>query len=193
MTARTAEGAMHAMHAMHAMRSPQTDDEDDERVLAMAGNVTVAEPTDTMLLIDIQHFYARQMQELDAGRHEAWAATFTPDGTFVAPGRPEPVSGREALAKAAAVATAEHAEQGLVLRHWLGMLTLTPRPDARVFTRCYALVLVTPLGGTPTLHRSTVCEDLLSRQDDGTWLVEHRRVSRDDLPSDSHATATPTE
>lgn len=150
----------------------------------MAGSATVTEPTDTTLLIDIQHFYARQMQELDAGRSDAWAATFTPDGTFAAPGRPEPVSGREALAKAAAAAAAEHAEQSLVPRHWLGMLTVESRPDGRVLTRCYALVIVTPLGGTPALHRSTVCEDVLVREDSGTWLVEYRRVSRDDLPSE---------
>jgi hypothetical protein len=148
----------------------------------MTGSATVTDPTDTTLLIEIQHFYARQMQELDAGRSDAWAATFTPEGAFAAPGRPEPVRGREALAAAAAAAAAEHVERGLVRRHWLGMLTVEPRPDGRVHARCYALVFVTPLGGTPALHCSTVCEDVLRQEDSGTWLVEHRRVSRDDLP-----------
>jgi len=46
--------------------------------------------------------------------------------------------------------------------------------------RCYALVVATHLGGTPALHRSTVCEDVLVRDGDA-WLVRHRQVSRDDL------------
>ena len=45
----------------------------------------------------IQQFYAWQSQLLDFGRFEEWAATFTEDGSFLAPGFPEPVRGRTAL------------------------------------------------------------------------------------------------
>jgi hypothetical protein len=45
----------------------------------------------------IQHFYAWQSQLLDFGRFEEWAGTFTEDGSFLAPGFPEPVRGRTAL------------------------------------------------------------------------------------------------
>lgn len=142
-----------------------------------------------LLVAEVQHFYARQMHQLDAGRADAWAETFAPDGAFAVPGHAEPVRGRAALAAAAEAAAAEHAAQGLTRRHWLGMLTVDRRPDGRVLARSYALVLRTPTGGVPELHRSTVCTDLLRRHG-GSWLVEHRQVSRDDLPADGPG-ATP--
>ncbi|MFD0346153.1 nuclear transport factor 2 family protein [Kitasatospora aburaviensis] len=53
------------------------------------------------LRADIEQFYARHMQLLDGGRAEEWAATFTEDGTFRLPGRPEPSRGRAELAEGA--------------------------------------------------------------------------------------------
>jgi 3-phenylpropionate/cinnamic acid dioxygenase small subunit len=148
----------------------------------MTSDLSAPVASTALLNAEIQQFYARQMRELDAGRSEEWAATFTVDGVFDAPGHPAPVRGRAALTAGAATAAAEHLERGLVRRHWLGMVDVQPEDDGRLLARSYALVFVTAIGGTTALHRSTVCEDILVREGE-TWLVQHRRVTRDDLPA----------
>jgi hypothetical protein len=133
----------------------------------------------TDLYSQIQLFYGQQMQLLDTGATDEWAATFTEDGVFAANGLPEPVRGRTAIAAAARRAADQLAEAALEHRHWLGMLSL--RPDSgTVFARSYALVIEIPRGGSATIHRSTVCEDLLV-PDGNSWLVHRRDVTRDDL------------
>ncbi|MFI6317040.1 nuclear transport factor 2 family protein [Nonomuraea sp. NPDC050556] len=128
---------------------------------------------------EIQQFYADHMHLLDSGDTAGWAATFTEDGTFVPPPPRPAVSGRGNLAEAAALAAKERAEKGETHRHWHGMVSVRPGEDAdSVRVTCYALVFVTPAGGAPRLHQSCVCEDLLVR-DGESWLVRHRRVSRD--------------
>jgi hypothetical protein len=132
------------------------------------------------LHLEIQNFYAGQMQALDAGAAQAWAATFTDDGVFAASGHPEPTRGRAALAAAALATSTDLAAQRIVRRHWLGMLTVLARPDDTVYARSYALVIATPKGGKPGLAFSTLCEDVLVRAAGG-WLVRERVVTRDDL------------
>jgi hypothetical protein len=134
-----------------------------------------------LLHAEVQDFYARQMQALDDGRAEAWAETFTEDGSFAANAHPEPTVGRPALVAAVRETVAALAAEDVVHRHWLGMLTVDPAPDGTVRARCYALVLAIPRGGSPVIHRSTVCEDVLVRAGDG-WAVRTRQVTRDDLP-----------
>jgi len=128
----------------------------------------------------IEQFYATQMQLLDDGAVQEWADTFTHDGVFEANAHPEPARGREAIASAAKRTVAELAEQGLVRRHWIGMLSVRPNDDGSVGARSYAVVLQTPKGGQAAIRFSTVCEDVLVRRDGG-WQVLDRRVSRDDL------------
>jgi hypothetical protein len=129
---------------------------------------------------DIQHFYARQMQSLDEGHTAEWAQTFTPDGSFAAGGIPEPVQGREAIAAGARQVADQFAAARIRRRHWVGMLTVTPRDDGSVHARCYALVLEIPEGGEVIARRNTVCEDVLVPAD-GTWLVRERQITRDGL------------
>jgi 3-phenylpropionate/cinnamic acid dioxygenase small subunit len=136
--------------------------------------------TSTELHNRLQLFYAEQMQLLDAGASDAWAATFAEDGVFAANGLPAPVRGRETIAAAARAAAVQRAEAGIVHRHWLGMLTVNPDDDGLVRTRCYALVIEIPRGGTATIHRSTVCTDVLVPAGD-SWLVRDRSVTRDDI------------
>lgn len=50
-----------------------------------------------------------------------------------------------------------------------------------VAARSYALVVQTEQRGATVLHRSTVCEDLLVRADDGSLRVRDRKVTRDDI------------
>ncbi|AHI01186.1 nuclear transport factor 2 family protein [Kutzneria viridogrisea] len=134
----------------------------------------------TELYQEIQHFYARQMQQLDAGEAEAWAATFTEDGVFEANAHPEPSMGRAVISAAVRQAHAKLTEAQEVRRHWLGMLTIDRGEDDTLFVRSYALIVATKKGGTPSIAFSTLCEDTLV-QDGGSWLVKYRKVTRDDL------------
>ncbi|WP_329580445.1 nuclear transport factor 2 family protein [Kitasatospora sp. NBC_01250] len=140
-----------------------------------------ATATDADLHTEVEHYYARQMQLLDRRSCDEWAATFAPDGVFDANGLPAPAKGRAAIAAAAKAAGDRLAAEGLVHRHWLGMLTVTAQPDGSVSARSYALVIQTQLGGASVLHRSTVCEDRLVRGEDGSLLVLDRKVTRDDI------------
>ncbi|MCX4957506.1 nuclear transport factor 2 family protein [Streptomyces virginiae] len=132
------------------------------------------------LHLEVQQFYARQMQLLDDGRVEEWALTFTDDGVFAANAHPEPAAGRAAITAAAARATEEFAAKGVKRRHWLGMLAVDPTGPTTAVARCYALVIETPRGGQSAIRVSTLCEDRLVREGD-RWLVEYRYVTRDDL------------
>ncbi|WP_248958993.1 nuclear transport factor 2 family protein [Sphaerisporangium perillae] len=144
---------------------------------AMTGTLSIDE-----LHVRVQRFYAEQMRLLDTGATGEWAATFTEDGTFSVPTLAEPVRGRAAIASGARAAAGQRAAAGVVHRHWMGMLTVEPREDGTVHARSYALVIETPLGDLPRLHRSTVCEDVLVPSGD-TWRVRERVVTRDDLPA----------
>ncbi|MEV5374539.1 nuclear transport factor 2 family protein [Streptomyces nondiastaticus] len=140
-----------------------------------------ATPADLALYTEVKHFYAQQMHLLDDRAADEWAATFAPGGVFSANGLPAPAEGRAAIAAAARAAGERLDAEGLVHRHWLDMLTVRQQEDGSVRARSYALVIQTPLGGMPQLHRSTVCEDLLIRAEDGSLLVLERKVTRDDL------------
>jgi hypothetical protein len=133
-----------------------------------------------VIYAEVQQFYARHMQLLDAGRAGEWAQTFAADGTFSVPTLPEPVRGREALTAAVQRSAGELAEARVIHRHWHGMLDVEPGADGTLRVRCYALIFATPSGGTPALHRTCVCEDVLIREG-GRLVVKHRRVTRDDL------------
>jgi long-chain acyl-CoA synthetase len=136
---------------------------------------------DTETYVQIQHFYAWQSQLLDFNKFEEWAATFTEDGSFLAPGMPEPVRGRAALG-AATRKNHEGIEPDLAIRHWFNMTTVEPRADGTLHALSYVIVLRTPRNGESIIYRSTICEDVLVLQD-GRWLVRERVIRRDDLPS----------
>lgn len=138
----------------------------------------------------VQHFYARQMQMLDAGDTAAWARTFTADGVFEAGGVPEPVRGRETIEAAARATAREFEQQEVTRRHLIEMLAVEPTTGGTVRTRCYAVVLEIPQGGEVTVRRSTVCEDVLVRTD-GWWLVQYRKVTRDGLDGRTQASEQP--
>ncbi|MFI0982665.1 nuclear transport factor 2 family protein [Streptomyces sp. NPDC021093] len=129
---------------------------------------------------EIQQFYATQMQLLDTGRAEEWAATFTQEGVFDANAFPQPVAGRSAISAAVRKACDDYAARGIQRRHWLGMLALEENGTGEVVANSYAQVLETPRGGRPELRASTSCRDVLVREA-GRWLVKHRQIHRDDL------------
>jgi hypothetical protein len=135
----------------------------------------------TELYVAVQQFYARHMHLLDSGQADEWAATFTPDGRFSAPGLPAPVQGRAALAAAVRETVARLAAGGELHRHWHGMVHVSPQDDGSVNVRCYALVVAVNRDGEPRLHRSCICEDVLvpAVDGDGGWQVRERRVTPD--------------
>jgi hypothetical protein len=142
-------------------------------VLTIVGSPSI----DPNLYSEVQQFYTRQMQLLDACRTAEWAGMFTKDAIFEVGARA--VSGAENIALAARAVADEFAEAGITRRHWIGMLTVETAAET-VVTRCYALVLEIPRGGEVVLRRSTVCADTLVHS--GTaWLVQHRRVTRDGM------------
>ncbi|MFL1429448.1 MULTISPECIES: nuclear transport factor 2 family protein [unclassified Nocardiopsis] len=138
---------------------------------------TIAE---TDLLLEVQHFYARQMHHLDEGRVEEWAATFTEDGVFAANAHPEPATGRAAITAAARATTEQLARDRVRRRHWLGMLDVRPGADGTITAVSYAQILSTRIGDRSELLLSCTCEDVLVREG-GELLVRHRQVRRDDI------------
>ncbi|GAA3046541.1 nuclear transport factor 2 family protein [Streptomyces roseofulvus] len=137
-------------------------------------------PAYASLCAEIQRFHARQMQLLDSGDAEAWAATFTEDGLFAPPSLPEPVRGRAALAAGVRAAHAELAAEGEVRRHLLTTAAVEdPGPDGSVRVRSYVQVVATRRDEAPRLLLMCVCDDVLVVED-GEWRVRERYVSRDD-------------
>jgi len=141
---------------------------------------TIPRGVDTEPYLRIQQFYAAQMQALDGGDAAGWAATFTDDGVFATNVGSTATRGRAAIEEAARTAAAYLAENGVVQRHWLGMLDARPERGDGVRVRYYALVVRTPEGGTPFIWRSCAGEDDLVRHN-GAWLVRERRITRDDV------------
>jgi hypothetical protein len=147
--------------------------------------MTLAEPAvqhavSPEVYVEIQQFYARQMQLLDEARTHEWAETFTDDGVFAANAHPEPVRGRQEIAAASTKARAALKAAGLQHRHWLGMLDAKTTEDGGIIAHSYAVVVETPRGGTPMIKHSTHCADLLVH-DGAQWLVRRRQITRDDL------------
>ncbi|MFF3487421.1 nuclear transport factor 2 family protein [Streptomyces sp. NPDC002701] len=128
----------------------------------------------------VQRFYAHQMQLFDLHDADGWAATFTEDAVFTVPTVPGPVRGRAELAANVLRNRARQGDSGEQHRHWIGMLDVQGGPDGSLRTRCYALVYVTPRGGSSEVLRVCVMEDVLVLVD-GEWLTRRRVVTRDDL------------
>ncbi|MFD6194046.1 MULTISPECIES: nuclear transport factor 2 family protein [unclassified Streptomyces] len=141
---------------------------------------------DIALYHDIQQFYVRQMHAGDGGDFTAWAASFTEDAVFVSNGLPAPVAGRAAIDAATRAGAAARAERGATHRHVVTMLDVRPKGEHRAEARSYVLVVEAIRGGATTVHVSTVCEDRLVLRE-GRWLVEERRVTRDDRPKRTSA------
>ncbi|MGW4025238.1 nuclear transport factor 2 family protein [Streptomyces sp. NPDC005009] len=128
----------------------------------------------------VQEFYARQMQILDAHDTERWAATFTEGAVLELPSLPQPVRARTGLVRYVRAGAARQRRAGRRLDHWVGMLDVQPQVDGSLRTRCSALVCVRPGGGGSQVLYVYVMEDVLVRTRDG-WRTHHRRVTRDDL------------
>ncbi|WP_411073229.1 nuclear transport factor 2 family protein [Streptomyces sp. cmx-4-25] len=131
----------------------------------------------------VQQFHAAQMQALDSGRFDEYAATFTEDGEFRhSPGRPAAHT-REGIAKEL---KAFHAErfggEPVQRRHWFNMLNVQEQEDGTVHATFYVLALLTREGErVPEIAPSCLVRDVLV-EEDGRLLTRSRRVHHDHVP-----------
>ncbi|WP_116199126.1 nuclear transport factor 2 family protein [Amycolatopsis circi] len=135
-------------------------------------------PVSDDVLLNVQHFYARQMFLLDENRVAEWLDTFADDGVFRSTGLPEPLGGRAAIEKLTRAGVEERRCRGAVHRHLLTGLHADGRPDGSLVARSYVLVVETLPEETSRVWASTVCQDVLFRRGGG-WLVRSRQVSLD--------------
>lgn len=125
--------------------------------------------------------YARQARMIDTGAASAWASTFTADGIFESPSYPEPVRGRAQLEAFARRFAEQGRADGVVSRHVITNVDITPGVDAdHVVGHTYLQIVATPKGQHSSLVRLTTTVDQLVRASSGQWLVAHRQVFRDD-------------
>ncbi|MFF9024879.1 nuclear transport factor 2 family protein [Streptomyces eurythermus] len=131
----------------------------------------------------VQQFHAEQMQALDDGRFDEYAATFTEDGEFRhSPGRPAART-RGGIAKELARFHQERfAGEPVQRRHWFNMLNVQAQADGTIHATFYVLALLTRAGErVPEIAPSCLVRDVLV-EEDGRLLTRSRRVHHDHLP-----------
>ena len=143
----------------------------------MPAAVTV--PAD--LYYEVQHFYARQIQALDGGRWEQFAATFTEDGTFQHVRDAPPARTRAGILTEVERFHERFAHDPVQRRHWFNHMVLDPQPDGSIRSTVYALVVTTRPGGRPEIQPSSLVHDVLVREG-GELLTRSRRITHDHEP-----------
>jgi len=144
-------------------------------IAAAAGVGLGAQPATATLtaqdLVDIQQLYAAYNWALDAGDSNAYAATFTPDGTF------NNNVGHDAIVK---FADTFHAGLGSHVRHWNTNLLI--QPSAEGATGQVYLVLVDFATKPPTIATSASYSDQLVKTPKG-WRFKKRTTKGDAAPA----------
>ncbi|MFI9364417.1 nuclear transport factor 2 family protein [Kitasatospora sp. NPDC053057] len=134
----------------------------------------------TELYSQVQHFYAHQMQALDGGRFEDYAATFTEDGTFQHSPGAEPAVGRAGIVAELVRFHERFADDPVQRRHWFNHIALEEQADGSIRSTVYALVVTVRPGGVPVIAPSCVVHDVLEASGDGV-LLRSRLVTHDQL------------
>ncbi|MFG1668841.1 nuclear transport factor 2 family protein [Streptomyces sp. Y7] len=130
------------------------------------------------LYAEVLQYYARQMQALDAGKVEEYAATFTEDAVFGhTPGR-EPARTRTGILSDLHEVRERITADPQQRRHMFTMVDVERLADGRLRSTCYALVLTTRPGNGPEMVRSCVVRDVLVRED-GRLCNQERLVDHD--------------
>ncbi|HYM35759.1 MAG TPA: nuclear transport factor 2 family protein [Steroidobacteraceae bacterium] len=131
-------------------------------------------------IVEIQTLYAKYNQVLDAGKAEAWADTFTPDGVFN-----KTNVGRDALIT---FAKNFYDQGGGKRRHWNTNLVLTGTSDGADGS---VYLTLWDVGNRPaTILVTGIYEDKLVKTKDG-WRFK-TRVVNPDTPRAPTAATTPT-
>ncbi|GAA2430335.1 nuclear transport factor 2 family protein [Streptomyces macrosporus] len=133
-------------------------------------------PTD--LYVRVQHFYAHQMQHLDHGRFEEYAATFTEDGEFQHSPGVEPARTRPGIVRELVEFHKRFDGDPVRRRHWFDHIALERQEDGSVRSTVYALVVTVRPGGRPEIAPSCVVHDVLVDGPDGIRL-KSRRITHD--------------
>ncbi|GAA1188831.1 nuclear transport factor 2 family protein [Streptomyces hebeiensis] len=134
----------------------------------------------TDLYTRVQQFYARQMQALDGGRFEDYAATFTKDGTFQHSPGAEPAVGRDGIVAELIEFHKRFDGDPVQRRHWFNHVVLEPLDDGSLRSTVYALVVTTRPGGKPLIAPSCVVNDVLEVEG-GAVLTRSRQIDHDQL------------
>ncbi|AOR32936.1 hypothetical protein BFF78_19365 [Streptomyces fodineus] len=134
--------------------------------------------TDLYLLT--QQFYARQMQALDGGRFEEYAATFTEDGLFQHLSTVEPCRGRAAILEMLhEFQRTRFGDDPVQRRHWFSQIVLDPQDDGSWRSTAYGLVVTARPGvRQPEIAPSCVVHDVLEVDGDDV-LVRSRVITYD--------------
>lgn len=132
----------------------------------------------TSLYSQVQHFYARQMQALDSGRFEDYAATFTEDGSFQHSPQAEPALTRPGIVESLIEFNKRFENDPVQRRHWFNHLLLDSLPDGSISATIYALIVTVRPGGKPEIAPSCVVHDVLVL-DEEEILLKSRVVSHD--------------
>lgn len=135
---------------------------------------------DPGLYAEITQFYAWHMALMDDREPDAWADAYTEDAVFEEPGRTDALRGREAIRASITRRAAELAEAGVVMRHWMSNLMVTPLPDGTLRAQYYSLAMRAPRGQRPDIFAHVVCRDVLVREG-GQWFIRHRHIGIDAL------------
>ncbi|MFJ9903605.1 nuclear transport factor 2 family protein [Streptomyces sp. NPDC101152] len=134
----------------------------------------------TDLYAQVQHFYAHQMQALDAGRFEDYARTFTEDGVFQHSPGVEPAVTRPGIVAELIAFQRRFENDPVQRRHWFNHIALTPQPDGIVLSTVYALVVTVRPGSKPEIAPSCVVHDILECTEEGI-LTRSRRITHDQM------------
>ena len=121
--------------------------------------------------IAIQQLYARYNHAIDSGNGDAWAATFTPDGTFSS--ATGDFAGTQALSEFATGFGTR-----LKARHWINNLVIEPAADGATGS-CYLMLLRLGNAEKPTSMMTTaIYRDNLTKAS-GEWKFAARKVHGD--------------
>ncbi|HEY6794931.1 MAG TPA: nuclear transport factor 2 family protein [Kineosporiaceae bacterium] len=130
------------------------------------------------LYAEVQLFYARQMQNLDAGNLEAYAETFTEDAEFSHSPDREPARTRAGILADLQDYHRRYEGDPVQRRHWFNMIDLEVGPDGTIRSTCYALIVRAAPGADPRIAPSCVVHDVLVRTEHGL-KNRSRRVEYD--------------
>lgn len=139
---------------------------------AVVGSAAHAADLTTQDYIDIEQLYATYNHAIDSGDADAWAATFTPDGTFNTR-----FTGKEGLM--GFIKLWREKMNGANRRHWNSNLRITPSAEGANGT---VMLMLLDVGTTPPSIASTgQYTDVLVKTPNG-WRFKTRQVKGDAPP-----------
>ena len=149
--------------------------------LAVASTAVYAADLTTEDYIEIEQLYATYNHAIDSGDGEAWAATFTPDGTFNTR-----FTGTEALV--GFIKMWKEKMNGANRRHWNSSLRITPSAEGANGT---VMLMLLDVGTKPASIVSTgMYTDALVKTANG-WRFKTRAVKTDSPVAATTSAAKP--